>query len=33
VEYPPTEEIIQNLENLNEEISAQFEELKKLLGM
>ena len=33
VEYPPTEEIIQNLENLNEEISAQCEELKKLLDV
>lgn len=38
IEYVPTElpsskEIMQNLENLNEEINAQFEELKKLLGM
>jgi type I restriction enzyme M protein len=33
VEYPPTAEIMQEIENIEDEISVQMEELKKLLGL
>ncbi len=32
VEYPPTSEILKDIEDLNEEINKNLEELKKLLG-
>jgi type I restriction enzyme M protein len=33
VEYPPTAEIIQEIEQIEAEISVQMAELKKLLGL